>query len=65
MMNRCKIVVERVWLREPSLEIRVKNMTLNECKIGQVKRELMPKQQGKPIGDNQGQLGCVGIELSD
>jgi len=24
MMNECKIVVERVKLREPSLEIRVK-----------------------------------------
>jgi len=29
-----KIDVERVILRELSLEIRVKNMTLNECKIG-------------------------------
>jgi len=34
MMNECKIVVERVKLREPSLDIRVKNLTLKECKIG-------------------------------
>jgi len=34
MMNECKIVIERVKLREPSLEIRVKNLTLKECKVG-------------------------------
>jgi len=32
--NECKIVTERVKLREPSLAIRIKNLTMKECKIG-------------------------------